>query len=203
MSDVTTTTIDFIRHGEPLGGRRFRGQTDDPLSETGWQQMRAALGDHRPWQAVISSSLVRCADFARELAARHDLPLEIDARLRELGFGAWEGRAHADLETNEPVRLWRFRLNPVAHPPPGSEPLVAFRARILSAWNEIVQRHRGRHVLIVGHAGTVRMVVNHVLGGPLEHVFRLQVPCAGITRIQIDQASDGTVPRLVFHAGRL
>ena len=31
------TTIDLIRHGQPLGGDRFRGQLDDPLSEAGWQ----------------------------------------------------------------------------------------------------------------------------------------------------------------------
>ena len=36
MSD---TVIDLIRHGEPVGGRRYRGHIDDPLSERGWQQM--------------------------------------------------------------------------------------------------------------------------------------------------------------------
>jgi len=32
----TTTTIDLLRHGEPVGGKRYRGQIDDPLSEKGW-----------------------------------------------------------------------------------------------------------------------------------------------------------------------
>jgi len=50
--------------------------------------MRQAVGENCPWQAIASSPLSRCADFARELAARHGLPLEIDARLIELGFGA-------------------------------------------------------------------------------------------------------------------
>ena len=27
------TTIDLIRHGEPLGGKKYRGQTNDPMSE--------------------------------------------------------------------------------------------------------------------------------------------------------------------------
>ena len=35
----TPTTIDLIRHGEPVGGSKYRGQTDDPLSEKGWAQI--------------------------------------------------------------------------------------------------------------------------------------------------------------------
>ena len=88
----TPTTIDLIRHGEPVGGSKYRGQTDDPLSEKGWAQMRAALVGHQPWEVVVTSPLVRCRAFAEELAARLALPLEVDARLMEIGFGEWEGR---------------------------------------------------------------------------------------------------------------
>lgn len=39
-----TTRLDLIRHGEPVGGRRFRGDAvDDPLSDTGWQQLESRL----------------------------------------------------------------------------------------------------------------------------------------------------------------
>ena len=55
MSDPLSTVIDLLRHGEPLGGRRYRGQRDDPLSEQGWRQMRASVGGYREWQAVVSS----------------------------------------------------------------------------------------------------------------------------------------------------
>jgi len=34
--DAEITTIDLLRHGEPVGGRMLRGSTDHPLSETGW-----------------------------------------------------------------------------------------------------------------------------------------------------------------------
>ena len=65
----TLTTIDLIRHGEPVGGSKYRGQTDDPLSEKGWEQMRAAVGDHRPWEAILTSPLARCRAFAEKLAS--------------------------------------------------------------------------------------------------------------------------------------
>ena len=45
MADFPVTTIDLIRHGEPVGGRRYRGgRMDDPLSEKGWAQMSGRGG---------------------------------------------------------------------------------------------------------------------------------------------------------------
>lgn len=197
------TRVDLIRHGEPVGGRKYRGHTDDPLSDTGWAQMRAAVGDARPWQAIISSTLSRCMEFAQELAARHALPLEPDPRLIELGFGSWEGHTPEELRREDPERLLRFWDDPLSHGPPGAEPLARFEQRVLQAWRELIARHGGRHVLIVAHAGVIRAIVAHVLGIPLKHIFRVQVPSAGLTRIEIEQDGGYVLPRLVFHAGRL
>lgn len=197
------TTLDLMRHGESVGGRKYRGQLDDPLSEKGWAQMRQAVGDHRPWQIIVSSPLLRCAEFARELAARHGLPLSLDERLVELGFGAWEGRSADELTAEDPEMLVNFRRDPVAHAPPGAEPLATFRDRILDAWDSLNRRHRGGHVLVIAHAGVIRMMVAHTLGIPLQHIFRLQVPDAGITRLRVEHEGENQFPQLLFHAGRL
>jgi alpha-ribazole phosphatase len=58
-------TLDFMRHGEPVGGRKYRGQLDDPLSEKGWEQMRAAVGEAWPWTRIVSSPLLRCSEGSR------------------------------------------------------------------------------------------------------------------------------------------
>jgi alpha-ribazole phosphatase len=203
MSASLVTTLDLMRHGEPVGGRKYRGQTDDPLSETGWEQMRRAVAGHCPWQVIISSPLARCAEFARELAARHGLPLATDARLMELGFGAWEGRTAAELLAQDPQCLARFWQDPLRHAPPGGEPLAAFRERVVAAFDELLVRHAGRHLLVICHAGVIRLLISHVLGSPLERMFRIDVPNAGLSRIRIDTTGGGRLPRLVFHAGRL
>lgn len=203
MTNDVTTLVDMIRHGEPVGGKKYRGQLDDPLSEKGWAQMRAAVGDHCPWEVIVSSPLSRCAAFARELAARHGLPLETDARLMEIGFGEWEGRTAEELQARDPDALARFWRDPVRHRPPGAEALTDFRDRVIAAWRDILKRHAGRHVLVVGHAGVIRMVVCHVLGMPLERLFRLHVANAGLTRIRIDGRGEGALPILMFHSGSL
>jgi alpha-ribazole phosphatase/probable phosphoglycerate mutase len=203
VSTTISTTVDLMRHGEPVGGRRYRGQRDDPLSERGWAQMRAAVGDQCPWSAVISSPLSRCAAFGRELAARHDLPLTLDGRLQELGFGDWEGRTAEELMRDDPQRLMRFWHDPVAHRPPGGEALGAFRERVVGAWESLLAAHAGRQVLVICHAGVIRMIVRHVLDMPLDRLFRIQVPSAGLTRIRVDGAGAEALPRLMFHAGSL
>jgi alpha-ribazole phosphatase len=203
MSRNPITTFDLMRHDEPIGGHRYRGQTDDPLSEKGWAQMRSAVGNHCPWQTVISSSLSRCADFARELAKRHQLPLKIDARLIELGFGAWEGRTPDELTAADPEALNRFRSDPVVHAPQGAEPLTAFRDRIVSAWDSLLAHHGVLHVLVDAHAGVIRMVIAYALNVPLQHLFHLQVPNAGITRIRVEKHDGQLFPQLPFHGGNL
>lgn len=203
MPPKLITTFDLMRHGEPVGGRKYRGQMNDPLSDKGWAQMREAVGDHCPWQIVVSSPLLRCAEFSRELAGRHQLPLVIDHRLTELGFGAWEGRTADELIAENPDILMKFRSDPITHAPPGAEPLAAFQRRILAAWDVMIETHRGKNVLVVTHAGVIRMLVAHVLNIPLTHVFRLQVFSASISRIRVEQDGGQILPQLLFHDGRL
>ena len=97
MPDPGTTVIDLLRHGEPQGGRRYRGQIDDPLSELGWKQMWDAVGDHAGWDHIVSSPLLRCRSFAEALGEARALPVSVDAGFREIGFGSWEGFTAADL----------------------------------------------------------------------------------------------------------
>jgi len=198
-----TTIVDLIRHGEPVGGRKYRGQIDDPLSEKGWQQMRAAVADHRPWHRIYTSPLTRCSEFAHELAQRHDIPLHSDDRFKEIGFGAWEGKTAAELKSADPQMLQRFWHDPAAHQPLGAEPVQAFLNRVSQAWQDLLSRHPEEHILIVCHAGVIRASLLHLLGFPIEHLFRVQVSNAGITRIELERFDAEWFPRLVFHGGRL
>jgi alpha-ribazole phosphatase/probable phosphoglycerate mutase len=193
------TQIDLLRHGEPVGGRRYRGQTDDPLSDKGWQQMRAAVLDRQDWDVIYSSPLKRCMEFAQELSGRLALPLKADERLKEIGFGSWEGRTPDDIRRDDPFRLENFWRDPVGNRPDGAETLASFQARVSAAWKEICAAQTGQRVLIVGHAGITRMILSLVLGSPAEHMFRIQVDNAGLSRIRIRGQGAQAMPMLVFH----
>jgi len=193
------TRIDLLRHGEPVGGHRYRGQIDDPLSDKGWQQMRAAVGDRCDWDVICTSPLRRCAEFAAELAARHGLPLTSDPRLREIGFGSWEGRTADEIRSEDAQRIERFWRDPVANRPEGAETIADFRARVSEAWRELLATHPGKRILLVGHAGITRMVLSLVLDSPPQHMFRIQVENAGLTHIRVRGTGPESFPMLVFH----
>lgn len=194
-----TTTIDLLRHGEPVGGRKYRGQIDDPLSEKGWDQMRRTVGDFGDWQHIVSSPLTRCAAFARELSERHNIPLAFDERFKEVGFGEWEGRPPHELEAENPGILFQFKCNPVEKRPSGAEALHDFSARVSAALDDVHRQHEGRHVLVVCHAGVIRMLMAAALGVDPQNVYRIKVDTASLTRIALQREGDAVLPSLVFH----
>jgi len=165
--------------------------------------MRAAVGEYASWDVIVTSTLCRCSEFAEELATRHQLPLEREPRFIEIGFGVWEGRTASELTADDPERVRRFQADPLGQRPAGAEPLDVFRRRVVEAWDDVLERHAGRHVLLVGHAGMMRAIVGHVLHVPHESFYRLQVANAGVTRIEVEQRGAVRWPRLIFHGGAL
>lgn len=88
--------------------------------------MRTAVEGGR-WDLLVSSPLQRCRAFAEELAQRQGIELELENDLRELHFGAWEGRSAASLMDGHSEALGRFWADPYAFTPPGGEPLSSSR----------------------------------------------------------------------------
>lgn len=181
------TRIDFLRHGEPEGGNRYRGcGTDHPLSELGWRQMWAAIEGRAGWDAVVSSPMIRCDAFAREVARKHGLPLEIVHDLREAGYGAWEGRTPTEIRATEPEAYQALYADPLHCRPPGAEPLGVFTTRVTQAWWQIMEKYAGRHILLVSHAGTMRAILNHVLGAPMASQQRISLAYAALFSLEQD-----------------
>lgn len=148
--------IELLRHGD-TGQRSYRGQLDDALSELGWSQLRAAV-QGRAWDGIVSSSLQRCAAFARELSRERDLPLRVDARLAEYRFGTWQGMPIDRIAEEQGDALARFWADPVTYPPPGAETFEAFRDRLRAALDDVAQEWRDRRVLVITHGGAIRLL---------------------------------------------
>lgn len=194
------TTVDLLRHGEPQGGRRFRGQSDDPLSDLGWRQMWEALGDAAPWQHIVTSPLQRCSAFARELAQQRGLSCSIEPGFKEIRFGVWEGFTSEEIQQRDAEHYRRYREDPEAFMPAGAESMAEFVARVAQAWQSLLDAQRGRHVLLVCHAGVIRAVLGRLLGMTPRNLFRIQIDYASLSRIRV---VDGQPPSLVFHGGKL
>jgi alpha-ribazole phosphatase len=151
-----------VRHGVTAWNleRRYQGQRDIPLlfasARPGLERLRGALEPER-FDAVHCSDLLRC----RETLAfvRPDLLTRVsyDARLRELDFGAYEGRTWETLQEDPGYRAWVDSAGELA--PPGGESSAQLWAR-LSAWlGEVFARAQTeghQRVLAVSHGGAIR-----------------------------------------------
>jgi alpha-ribazole phosphatase len=149
-------SIELLRHGD-TAQCSYRGQLDDALSELGWSQLRAAVQGHE-WDGIVSSSLQRCAAFARELSQARGLPLRIDTRLVEYHFGAWQGVPIERIAEEQGDALARFWADPVNHPPPGAETFASFRDRLCTALDDVASESGGRRILVVTHGGAIRLL---------------------------------------------
>ena len=194
-----TTTIDLLRHGDVEGGRKYRGQLNDPLSDLGWQQLRSATEKKQNWQYIITSPLKRCAEYAEELAQFLHLPLHNEPEFKEVSFGLWEGKTADELLAAEPENIKRYWNNPIQETPPQGENLLTFEKRILTAWQQMLNDYKGGHILLISHAGVMRIILCHILGMPLTELFKLDIGLAKASRIQVEHADGETWPRLIFH----
>ena len=181
----TETIVDLIRHGEPVGGRRYRGNAiDDPLTEKGWLQMWRAVGENRPWQQIVTSPLQRCHAFATALGEKDGTPVAIESRFKEVGFGIWEGLSHDEIKINRADEYRAFLNDPVNQRPQGAEVLSEFIHRVNAAYQETLTRFQGQHCLIVTHAGVIRAIVASTVHAKPVGLYRIKVSNGGITRIR-------------------
>jgi broad specificity phosphatase PhoE len=96
----------LARHGETTSNkeRRFQGQLDVPLNETGREQARALAERVRgePLAALYASPLSRARETAEIVGEAIGLPVQLDERFKEVDVGDWQERLKDDIERDEP-----------------------------------------------------------------------------------------------------
>ena len=195
----STTVIDLLRHGEVAGGEVFRGSSDDPLTDTGWQQMQDAIEGEAGWDVILSSPLQRCCEFAESLAEEEALNLHINEQLQEIHFGDWEGCSPDDLLKSDAETLQDWWQSPTRETPPRGENFQDFRSRVLKTFNQVTKKHEGEHILLITHAGVIRLILMDILGMQDENLFRLNVGHASFSRVRIYRDQTGQWGTLIKH----
>ena len=153
------TRVIAVRHGETAWNAelRIQGHTDIALNARGrWQAAQLALAlAHEAVQAVYSSDLSRARETAQAYAARAGLAVHVAPGLRERGFGHFEGRTFAEIETRWPDDAARWRRREPDFAPGDGESLRDFHRRCVQACAALAARHRGQTILVVAHGGVL------------------------------------------------
>lgn len=112
------------------------------------------------FEAVFTSDLRRCQETLMFLSISGS-PM-IDARLREMDFGDWEGKTYDQLKDNEAYRSWL--TNWELYSVPNGESGEDFKTRIDSFLNDLFQQiekssnKQSRRVLVMTHGGVIRYI---------------------------------------------
>lgn len=172
------TRIYLIRHGQVAGHDqpRYNGQTDVGLTDVGLEQyhvLKERLAG-KPVSACYTSDLSRCTIGADIICGQFGIEPVRRSELRELNIGVWEGLTWKEIARRWPTE-WQTRLNDlVNYRVPQGENLLDVEARVMPVIGEIVERHKGQEVLVVGHGGVNRIVLLSAIGAPLAGMFNIE-----------------------------
>src|SRR3972149_1727192 len=172
------TRIYLIRHGEVVGAgpKRYNGQRDVELTQTGISQMEGMANRlaSYPIVAIYCSDLTRAHKGAEILARANNIPVYPRRSLREKNFGAWEGLTYEEVASRFPEEWKAWLADPAGSRPPGGETYREVEERALQELSLILKDHRGQELVILSHGGTNRIILCHALRLDLKNIFRIE-----------------------------
>jgi len=135
-------------------------------------------------QAVYTSDLSRAVRSAGIIAGPFSLrPVEIPD-LRERSFGLWEGMTFTEIKEKYPEEFEAWANDPLKYSPIEGESTIDVKDRIVPALTQILDSHKGDSIAVVAHGGVNRIILCHVLGIPLENIFRIEQDYAAVNIIE-------------------
>ncbi|MCL1051931.1 histidine phosphatase family protein [Shewanella abyssi] len=172
---MQNTRVVLLRHGACEGGNILRGHRDVMLSFAGKEQLKLAFStllesktclaaQNKIADLVVSSPLLRCAVPAKAFAEQYDIDFVEQSAFMELNFGAWDGHSFTTLYQQHGTELDAYWADPWRHTPPSGETMQAFEDRIDTAWQSLIEQHRGKVIILLTHGGVMRHLMAKSLG---------------------------------------
>jgi probable phosphoglycerate mutase len=162
----------IVRHGESepaVPGRPFPlvgGHGDPALAPAGREQAQRVADrlEDEGIEAIYVTSLRRTAETAAPLADRLGLEMAVEADLREVHLGEWEGGVFRQrVAEGDPIaaRLFTEERWDVI---PAAEPQVAFAERVRGAIGRIAAAHPDQRVAVFSHGGVIGQILAQASG---------------------------------------
>lgn len=161
------TELVLVRHGQSapaVDGQPFAlvgGHGDPPLSPLGRRQAEQ-VGRRlaaTPLAAIYVTTLQRTVQTAEPLARTVGLEPVVEADLREVHLGEWEGGLYRrKMLEGDPLAVQAIaeeRWDVI----PGAEPAAAFAGRVRGAVERIAAAHGDQTVAVVTHGGVIGQIL--------------------------------------------
>ena len=159
----------LIRHGQTDWNlfKRANGRTDTFLNKTGLEQAKLKAVELKNIQFDICycSTQTRARQFCEIIC---NCPVIFDERLVEIDCGEFEG-----MEESQEMMAAFFTAAQTGER--GTERFSDFIQRGCDISDEIVEKHKGKNVLIVTHAANARIINYYFSGKPEDYDFTKSV----------------------------
>ena len=169
--------IYLVRHGDIGLGRdkRYIGQSDLLLSALGKEQaiLLKEKFSNVPLDIIYCSDLGRAQQTAEIIASAHQIVPIARVELREVNMGDWEGKTFSEIRARYPKEFKERGGDIANYSSPLGESFADCYKRVIPVFESLAKSDKVT-ILIVGHASVNRIILCHVLGIPLENVFRLE-----------------------------
>jgi broad specificity phosphatase PhoE len=183
------TTLYLARHGQSEWNNQSRvtGQLNPGLSAKGQQQSEAlaqCLQDEE-LAAIYTSDLQRSINTAQPTANAKQLPITSLPALNEMNLGVLQGRFRDERDPQAQAMWAQVHADMWGYQVPGAESYLDLMQRVSHALQEILEQHRGRRILIVGHRNTNRVLMGKLLDWPRERWPELRLRNKFFYRIRL------------------
>ena len=158
----------IVRHGTTSWNeqRKLQGSTDIRLNEEG-RRVALLTGEALKtlsFDRIYSSPLQRALETAHLICER-EIPIIQDERLKELNFGAYEGRSAIELQKDEQKAFRFFFSEPEKyHSMGGGEELEELCKRAAEFLVQEIEPQTSNHnrIMIVGHGALNKALLCHI-----------------------------------------
>jgi broad specificity phosphatase PhoE len=185
----THTSLLLIRHAEveEKYQRVFGGTIDMNLSQRGHEQAGALTRwlKRQPLDVIYASPMKRVQQTLAPFA-NNGLPKPIIIPdLHEVGFGDWTGLTWEQVGEKFGVSAFRWLHQFDSGAIPNAENSAAYRSRIDSCLQKILQQSPKQSVAVFCHGGVIRMLLAILLDLPLPAMASFEIDYASVTRVEI------------------
>ncbi len=160
------TRVYITRHGETEWNkqRRFQGNKDSSLTEKGI--LAAELLSERieeiDLDCIVSSPLKRAYRTAEIVKGNKAIDIETHDGFMEINLGDFEGMRWDEIEEIHGDVLSKIKNDPFKYGYPNGESLMEFYHRVEKALKEVIEKCRGKNILIVAHGGTIKCIESYM-----------------------------------------
>ena len=165
---MPVTKLYLVRHGQSAGNAegRFGGHRPTPLSDLGKQQaeLTARFLAKEKIDAIYTSDLFRAVQTAEPLAKLLDLPIIKTSAFRERNVGVLEGLTFDESKEKYPKDYYALVNRNIHHVITKGESYRHLLRRATGALREIFNIHRGEHIVIFSHTGTICYLTLYLIG---------------------------------------